>query len=128
MTEGWTGSLVELGVDGNLKVIVAEVGRLVQDRQHVLDHKRQGLIEGRKGGHVLEERPHSQGTCPAGFPEDVAVARHCSAPAADPPTGATLPPLPAGGTAPPTGSRLGFEHRSECARRCQHARSEENLP
>lgn len=51
MTEGWTGSLVELGVDGDLKVVVVEVGRLVQDRQHVLDHKRQGLIggEGRKG-------------------------------------------------------------------------------
>lgn len=46
MTEGWTGSLVELGVDGNLKVIAVEVGRLVQDRQHVLDHKRQGLIGG----------------------------------------------------------------------------------
>lgn len=63
------------------------------------------------------ERPHSQGTCPAGFPEDAAVARRYSAPAAAPPTGATLPLLPAGGTAPPTGSRLGFEHRSECARR-----------
>lgn len=36
MTEGWTGSLVKLGVD--LKVIVVEVGRLVQYRQHILDH------------------------------------------------------------------------------------------
>lgn len=36
MTEGWTGSLVKLGVD--LKVIVVEAGRLVQYRQHILDH------------------------------------------------------------------------------------------
>lgn len=48
MTEGWSGSLVELGVDGDLKVIVVEVGRLVQDRQHVLDHRRQGLIGGKE--------------------------------------------------------------------------------
>lgn len=38
VTEGGTGSLVKLGVDGNLKVIVVEVGRLVQHRQHILDH------------------------------------------------------------------------------------------
>lgn len=90
--------------------------------------KDKGSLGGRKGGHVFEEGPHSQGTCPAGFPEDAAVALRCSAPAADPPTGATLPPLPAGGTAPLTGSRLGFEHRSESVRGGQHARLEENLP
>lgn len=38
VTEGWTWSLVKLGVDGNLKVIVVKVGRLVQDRQHILSH------------------------------------------------------------------------------------------
>lgn len=41
VTEGRTRSLVKLGVDGNLKVIVVEVGRLVQYRQHILDHSRE---------------------------------------------------------------------------------------
>lgn len=50
---------------------------------------------------------HSQGTCLAGSPEDAAVALHYSAPAAGLATGATLPPLPAGGTGPLTESRLG---------------------
>lgn len=38
MTEGWTASLVKLGVHGNLEVVVVEVGGLLQYRQHVLRH------------------------------------------------------------------------------------------
>lgn len=32
----WAGSLVERRVDGNLKVVIVEAGRRVQDGQHVL--------------------------------------------------------------------------------------------
>lgn len=32
-----TRSIVKLRVDGNLKVVAVEVGRLVQHRQHILD-------------------------------------------------------------------------------------------
>lgn len=58
MTEGWTGSLVKLGVDGNLKVIVVEVGRLVQYGQNILDDSgetTQGYSERKKEAGVCGE-------------------------------------------------------------------------
>lgn len=35
------GSLVERGVDGNLKVIVVEVGRLIQHGENILERERE---------------------------------------------------------------------------------------
>lgn len=37
----YVGSLIERGVDGNLKVIVVEVGRLVQHGENILERERE---------------------------------------------------------------------------------------
>lgn len=128
-TEGWTGSLVELGVDGDLKVVVVEVGRLLQDRQHVLDHNRtRAYRRDRKKnicpGAGVTHREHVL-LVPLGMRLLLrAILRLLRAR----PLGPHCLRCPLGVLHPRLAAVWGFEHRSERGRGRQPANTEENLP
>lgn len=127
---GLTRSLIIWRVDGDLKVITVEVGRLVEHRQHILNsvgrkiYLFEATTQQKSNTWCSGGNHHSQETYPAGFPEREDAAPCYSECAAGPATEATLPLLPGRGTAHQTGNHLREQRlyeqnsRGKCTQLC----------